>query len=275
MFALLVAPPATAQLLTARTGLGLALSVALGVLVTWLGLALAYFYELPRRLLHHHGRVRDLRARPPAAGGRSTLPGGCRLMFAQEFFRNALLAGSFVALACGLVGYFVVLRAQVFAGDALSHVAFTGAIGAAAAGLDTRVGLFAATISVALILGAIGPRAGAEDVAIGVLFAWVLGLGVLFLALFSGGSCRRQRGARCAAPVRLDLRTQRRRRRLAAVVGAAIAVPCMALARPLLFASVDPIVASSRGVRVRALGSRSWRSWARPPRRPPRPWGRC
>ena len=52
-------------------------------------------------------------------------------MFAHEFMRNALLAGSFIGLACGLVGYFVVLRAQVFAGDALSHVAFTGAVAAA------------------------------------------------------------------------------------------------------------------------------------------------
>jgi zinc/manganese transport system permease protein len=175
-------------------------------------------------------------------------------MFAQEFFRNALLAGSFVALACGLVGYFVVLRAQVFAGDALSHVAFTGAIGAAAAGLDTRVGLFAATISVALILGAIGPRAGAEDVAIGVLFAWVLGLGVLFLALFSGGSSGGNGvlGARALFGSIFGLSGADAR--LAAGVGAAIAVAVMALARPLLFASVDPIVAGSRGVRVRALG---------------------
>src|SRR5246127_5734280 len=109
-------------------------------------------------------------------------------MFAHEFFRNALLAGSFVALACGAVGYFVVLRAQVFAGDALSHVAFTGAVAAAAAGVDTRVGLFAATLLVALVLGGIGRTAGADDVAIGITFAWVLGLGVLFLALFSEGS---------------------------------------------------------------------------------------
>ena len=55
-------------------------------------------------------------------------------MFAHEFMRNAFLAGTFVALACGLIGYFVVLRGQVFAGDALSHVAFTGALAAAAAG---------------------------------------------------------------------------------------------------------------------------------------------
>ena len=49
-------------------------------------------------------------------------------MFALPFVRNALLAGSLIAVASGLLGYFIVLRAQVFAGDALSHVAFTGAL---------------------------------------------------------------------------------------------------------------------------------------------------
>ena len=47
VFALLVAPPATAQLITPRVGLGLALSIAVGVFVVWLGLALAYFYGYP------------------------------------------------------------------------------------------------------------------------------------------------------------------------------------------------------------------------------------
>ena len=109
-------------------------------------------------------------------------------MFAHEFVRNAFLAGTAIALACGLVGYFVVLPAQVFAGDALTHVAFTGAVAAAAIGIDTRIGLFAATITIALAIGALGDRSRADDVAIGIIFAWTLGLGVFFLALFSSGS---------------------------------------------------------------------------------------
>jgi zinc/manganese transport system permease protein len=168
-------------------------------------------------------------------------------MFAHEFFRNALLAGTFVALACGAVGYFVVLRAQVFAGDALSHVAFTGALAAAAAGIDARAGLFAATIAVALALAAIGgvrARQPADDVAIGIVFVWVLGLGVLFLALFSGGSG--------AGDGLLGLGAADAR--LAALIGAAIFAATMAIARPLLFASVDPNVAAVRGVPVTALG---------------------
>ena len=54
-------------------------------------------------------------------------------MLGHEFMRLALLAGTPIALACGLVGYVIVMRGQVFAGDALSHVAFAGALAAAAA----------------------------------------------------------------------------------------------------------------------------------------------
>jgi zinc/manganese transport system permease protein len=175
-------------------------------------------------------------------------------MLAHLFFRNALLAGTFIALACGLVGYFLVLRAQVFAGDALSHVAFTGALAAAAAGLDTRVGLFAATIAVALVLGTVGERARTDDATIGIVFAWVLGLGVFFLALFSTGSGGGNGllGARALFGSIFGLGVGEAR--LAAILAAAIAVAILAIARPLLFASVDPGVAAVRGVPVRALG---------------------
>jgi zinc/manganese transport system permease protein len=47
VFALLVAPAATAQQITSRIGASLALAVVLGVAITWVGLALAYFYNYP------------------------------------------------------------------------------------------------------------------------------------------------------------------------------------------------------------------------------------
>jgi zinc/manganese transport system permease protein len=47
VFALLVAPAATAQQLTPRVGLGLALSVGLALVVTWMGLGLSYFTNWP------------------------------------------------------------------------------------------------------------------------------------------------------------------------------------------------------------------------------------
>ena len=175
-------------------------------------------------------------------------------MFAHEFFRNAFLAGTFIALACGAVGYFLVLRAQVFAGDALSHVAFTGALAAAAAGLDTRIGLFAATVTIALVLAVIGERADADDVAIGIVFAWILGLGVFFLALFGSGSGGGNGllGARALFGSIFGLSGSDAV--VAAVVAAGIVATILVIARPLLFASVDRQVAAARGVPVTALG---------------------
>jgi zinc/manganese transport system permease protein len=47
VFALLVTPAATAQLVTARPGLGLAISVAIGLAITWLGLGIGYYSRFP------------------------------------------------------------------------------------------------------------------------------------------------------------------------------------------------------------------------------------
>ena len=175
-------------------------------------------------------------------------------MFAHEFMRNAFVVGTFVGLACGLVGYFVVLRAQVFAGDALSHVAFTGAVAAAVLGLDIRAGLFIATILGGVLMGVLGDRARADDVVIGSLFAWTLGLGVLFLSIFTTKSS----AGNGTAGVRVlfgsifglstaDVRTS---------VGLALLASALLLVivRPLLFSSLDSAVAAAQGVPVRALG---------------------
>ncbi len=175
-------------------------------------------------------------------------------MFAHEFMRSAFLAGTFVALACGLIGYFVVLRSQVFAGDALSHVAFTGALAAAAAGIDVRLGLFAATIAVAGGMGLLGERARPDDVVIGSVFAWILGLGALFLSIFISGSS----GENGTAAVRVlfgsILGLSLADARLAAAIALLACLALAAIARPLLFSSVDPEVARGLGVPVRALG---------------------
>jgi zinc/manganese transport system permease protein len=175
-------------------------------------------------------------------------------MFAHEFIRSAFLAGTAVALVCGLVGHFVVLRVQVFAGDAFSHVAFTGALAAAAAGVDIRLGLFAATVAVALGMGLLGERARADDVVIGSVFAWVLGLGALFLSIFTAGAS----GSNGTAGVRVLFGSifglSAADARLAAAIAVLVALALTAIARPLLFSSIDPAVARAVGVPVRGLG---------------------
>ncbi len=175
-------------------------------------------------------------------------------MLAHAFMRHAFLAGTFVALACGLVGWFVVLRGQVFAGDALSHVAFVGSIAAATVGIDNRIGLFLATLIVAGVMAGLGRRAGADDVTIGTVFAWVLGLGVFFLALLAASA---QGGGGLAAANTLFgsiFGLSGGQALLAAAIALALAIVLLAIARPLLFASIDPEVAGAQGVPVGLLG---------------------
>ena len=175
-------------------------------------------------------------------------------MFAHEFIRNALVAGSFVGIACGLVGYFVVLRAQVFAGDALGHVAFTGALAAAVAGTDIRTGLFVSTIAAGILLGTLGKHARADDVVIGSLFAWTLGLGVLFLSIFTTKSSAGNGTAGVRVLFGSIFGLSRSDVRLSVLFGLLASGLLVLIARPLLYASLDPVVAAAQGVPVRALG---------------------
>lgn len=175
-------------------------------------------------------------------------------LLAHPFIRNAYLAGTAIALLAGVVGYFVVLRSQVFTGDALSHVAFTGALAALAAGIDARLGLFAATVAVGGGMAAIGRQGRADDVVTGNVFAWVLGVGVLMLTLYttSGSTGNSAAGVNVLFGSIFGLSSGAAR--LAAVLAGALLVVMVVAARPLLFASVDGAVAAARGVPVRALG---------------------
>jgi zinc/manganese transport system permease protein len=175
-------------------------------------------------------------------------------MFTHEFVRNAWLAGTFIALACGVIGWFVVARAQVFAGDALSHVAFVGAIAAAAVGLDERIGLFALTLALAGAMGVLGRRAQADDVTIGITFAWILGVGVLLLTILATSAA----GASGITTANTLFGSIYSLSTAAAAIAAAVALAAIAFvitaARPLLLATLDPELATLRGIPVRALG---------------------
>jgi zinc/manganese transport system permease protein len=171
-------------------------------------------------------------------------------VFAQPFMRHAFVAGTAIAAACGLVGYFVVLRSQVFSTDALSHVAYAGALGALAAGIDLRVGLFLGTIAVAVAIGTLGERGRADDVVIGTVFTWILGLGVLFQSLYTTGNGTASVNVLFGSIFGLDPGQAT----LAAFIGIGLCIAVVCIARPLLFASVDESVAAARGLPVRALG---------------------
>ena len=175
-------------------------------------------------------------------------------MMQHTFFVHALLAGTGIAAAAGLAGYFLVLRAQVFTGDALSHVAFTGALAALAFGVDLHVGLYAATVGVALLIGVLGRRGRADDVVIGSVFSWLLGLGVFFLTLYTTTRSAGNGSAGVNVLFGSIFGLSATQVRVALLVAAAVCAVVLVIARPLLFASIDPEFAAARGVPVRLLG---------------------
>jgi zinc/manganese transport system permease protein len=172
----------------------------------------------------------------------------------SPFLVNALLAGTAVAVVAGLAGYFLVLRGQVFTADALGHVAFTGAAAALALGLDPRIGLFVATVAVGALVGTLGAKGRADDVVIGNVLAWVLGLGVFFLAIYVTSRSAGNGAAGVSVLFGSILGLNQEQATTSVVVAVAVTLALLAIARPLLFATVDETIARSLGVPVRALG---------------------
>lgn len=169
-------------------------------------------------------------------------------MLRYDFMQNAFLAGTVVAVVAAVAGYFVVLRGLSFAAHALAHIGFAGAAGAVLLGLDPLAGLLAFTLSGGLAMGLLGERIYGRDVAIGVVLAFALGLGALFLSLNTHYA---------STAFSILFGTILGVSRGDVVVTAALGLACIAavviIFRPLLFASVDPDVAVARGVQVGLL----------------------
>jgi zinc/manganese transport system permease protein len=165
-----------------------------------------------------------------------------------EFVQNALIAGAIIAIVAGLVGPFVVARNLSFAVHGIAEVGFTGAAGAVLVGVEPVLGLMAGGLLAALGIGTLGVRLRDRDVAIGSILAFGLGLGVLFLTLYT-------RYATEAFTILFGTITGVSRSEVFLLLGlgAVTLLALAAISRPLMFASVDPEVAEARGVPVRAL----------------------
>lgn len=174
--------------------------------------------------------------------------------FAHRFFRYAVVSGTATAFAAGLVGYFVVLRGQVFAGDTLGHVAFMGALGALAAGVSLLLGLYSACIAIALAMALLGRKGRADDTVIGSILAWVLGLGALFLTIYTTS----ESGSNATSGVSVLFGTifglSSSQAATETIVSLGVAAVVLGIARPLLFSSIDESVARVRRVPTRFLG---------------------
>src|ERR1039458_4812624 len=170
-------------------------------------------------------------------------------LFSHQFIQYAFLAGTIIAIICAVVGYFVVLRAQAFAAESLACVGFTGATGAVVFGVNSFVGTFLFTALIALGFGLSGKRLKGRDIDIGMVLSFALGLGVLFLKLYTTNATE-------AVGILFGsiLSVTKGDLYLSFITGI-IALSILAfIYRPLLFASIDPEVAQARGVPVQLLG---------------------
>jgi zinc/manganese transport system permease protein len=169
-------------------------------------------------------------------------------LLGYDFAQNATAAGVVIAIVSGVVSRFVVARNMSFAVHALAELGFTGAAGAILIGVSPVVGLLAGTTVTAIFIGTLGVRLRERDAVVGVVMAFGLGLGVLFLTLYP-------RYATEAFAILFGTITGVTREDVLLLVGIGIATLFVlgVIYRPLTFATVDPEVAEARGVPVRTL----------------------
>lgn len=169
-------------------------------------------------------------------------------MLEYDFMRTALAAGTIVAVVAGAVGFFLVLRNLTFAGHALSHVGFAGATGAALLGGNPLWGLLAFTLSGGVAMGLLGERLRGRDVAVGIILSLSMGLGVLFLHLYTSYATQ-VTVLLFGNVLGVSLDVLRDLFVLAIFTLGALGV----IARPLLFETLDPELAEAKGVSPRLI----------------------
>ena len=169
-------------------------------------------------------------------------------MLEYDFMRAAFLAAGIVAVLAGLVGYFLVLRGQTFAGHALAHVGFTGATGAVLIGASPLWGMVLVTVAGGVGMGLAGDRLHNRDVAIGVVLSLSLGFGLLFLHFFTAYATQAT-ALLFGNVLGVSMPT------ILTLLGLALAsiAGLGAISRPLLFATLQPELAEAKGVRLRLV----------------------
>ena len=166
--------------------------------------------------------------------------------FEYQFFNNGLVVATLAGALCGLLGVFVVLRGMSYIGHGLSHAVFGGAAASAVMHLNYFVGAGIWGVASGVIIGRIARRKliGA-DAAIGVVTTASFALGLALLNRY--GQAKKSIEAVLFGSVlgveTVDIIA-------VSVVSVLTAVVIFALYRHFLFATFDPEVAQTSGVKV-------------------------
>jgi zinc/manganese transport system permease protein len=171
-------------------------------------------------------------------------------MLRYGFMQHAFEGGTIIAIIAGVTGYFVVLRRSAFTAHAFSEIGFAGAAAAILVDIPPIAGLVIGSIMGGLAISALGKRATNRDTQIGIVLAFALGLGLLFISLYPGYATETYSilfgeilGISFGNVV------------LTAFAGLFILVGMALLYRPLLFASLDEDVAEAKGLPMLLIGT--------------------
>ncbi len=172
-----------------------------------------------------------------------------QLIFQYQFMQHAFEAGTVVAIVAGIIGYLVVLRKSSFAAHSLADIGFAGAAGAVLLGINPVFGLLLFTTVSGVGIAVLGRNAVHRDVEIGSVLAFTLGLGVLFISLYTGYATE-------AYSILFGeiLGISSINVAITLVASLAILAVSTLVYRPILFASLDEDVAEAKGMKTLALG---------------------
>ena len=179
-------------------------------------------------------------------------------LFQSGFFTShqvhvALAVGGLAAAVSAVVGVFTVIRGQSFAGHALTDASATGGAAAVLLGISPLLGFMGGAVAGAGAMEAVGVRrVRGRDLATGIVLGASIGLASLYLYLTtttttSSGSAQQVLFGSVFAVTPSALP-------VSLVLGAAAVVLLAVVHRPLLLASVDPDLATARGVSPRLMG---------------------
>ena len=161
---------------------------------------------------------------------------------------QSIIAGAILGVIGGFVGLFVMLRRHAFAVHAIAEMSFAGAALFLLLGYNVVTGSLMGSIISALLIALMGARAHENDSIIGALMPFGLGLGILFLSLYSG------RAANKFSLLTGQIVSVDSAQLTSMVIGGTVIIAALAIMwRPLMFASLDPVVASAKGVPLKAL----------------------
>lgn len=104
-----------------------------------------------------------------------------------EFMVNALTAALLSAIACGIMGVYVVVKRIVFISGGIAHASFGGIGLGYFLGIEPVLCVIPFSIASALSIGEVSRQKGlSEDAAIGIIWSMGMAIGIVFISLTPG-----------------------------------------------------------------------------------------